>query len=539
MSLSKRAWGGLLFILFFLAYLWGSGQLPVTDPVESNYALSAKEMFLTGDWLSPQIYHKYWYDKPVFVYWGIALAYKIFGVSAFAARFPAALAGALTIAFVYYQMNKVQGEEKVARYTAMALGSMLMVWVISHAMITDAWLLLFTAGTFFYAYRGLTEERSLWMILAYAFAGLAVLTKGPVGLVLPGILLLVFVASLKKWNKLKYLFAWQGIVAFFVVAVPWYFMMYQLHGNDFIVGFLGLHNVTRATVSEHPSDNVWWYYVVLTPVALLPWTGATIYGMWKWFREKLTNSLLTYSCIWALGTMLFYSVMATKYPTYTYISLLPFAIFAGYGACWALERTKAFWTILGPAIFLWVLWTAGSFFSPWKANWTVLYVLVFVAILSSFHVVRRGKKIWLPAVVTVATLAISQVVLFQALVPFTEQRSMASEEKLISSLPSGDLYYYGNYSTSLVFYTGRDIISVPTAILQDRTESQASAWSGKWTMPKVTDEVLLDELQNDHNMRIIVQDRYIKTFEDSPVRQYVVPVEQSDKLRIFAPKRGE
>lgn len=536
MSLSKRMWGFLLFGLFFLFYLWGNGQLPVTDPVESNYALSAKEMFLTGDWLSPQIYHKYWYDKPVFVYWGIALAYKLFGISAFAARFPAALAGALTVVFVYYQMNKVQSEEKVARFAAMALGSMLMTWVISHAMITDAWLLLFTAGTFFFAYRGLTEVRSLWMVLAYAFAGLAVLTKGPVGLVLPGILLLFFVGFTKKWSALKTLFAWQGILAFFIVAGPWYFMMYQLHGNDFIVGFLGLHNVTRATVSEHPSDNVWWYYVVLTPVALLPWTGATIYGMWKWFREKLANSLLTYSCIWALGTMLFYSVMATKYPTYTYISLLPFAIFAGFGTTWALEKKKAYWNLLGPALFLWILWTAGSFYSPWKANWVVLYVLVVVLLLGSIYVIRSGKKVWLPELVVIGTLIISQVVLFQALVPFTEQRSMASEEKMISALPNGDLYYYGNYPTSLVFYTGRDITSVPTAILQDRTESQASAWSGKWTMPKVTDKELLDELLNDRNMRIIVQERYIKTFESSPVRQYVVPVEQSDKLQIFAPK---
>ncbi len=534
MELSKRAWGGLLFVLFFLFYLWGNGQMPVTDPVESNYALSAKEMALSGDWLSPQIYHKYWFDKPVFVYWGIALSYEVFGFTAFAARFPSALAGALTVVLVYWQMLRVQVEEKVARYTAMALGSMLMVWVLSHAMITDAWLLLFTAGTFFFAYRGLTESRRLFMIFAYAFAGLAVLTKGPVGLVLPGVLLLLFVVSTKKWSALKLLFAWQGILAFFVVAGPWYGMMYQAHGNEFIVGFLGLHNVTRATVSEHPEDNVWWYYLALTPVAILPWTGVSVYGAWRWFREKLEFSFLSYSAIWAFGTILFYTVMATKYPTYTYISVLPLAIFAGFGTHWALEKKVALWSLLGPTIFLWLLWTVATFFSPW-GSWWLLYVLVTIALGTTFYVMKNHQKALLPIVIVTGTLAISQVVLLEALVPFTTQRSMAREAVAVKDLP-GDLYYYGNYSTSLVFYTGKDITHMDTPFSQKRTSEQIEAWKGKWTMPKIANKELLAIMKKNKKLSIIVQERYLEQFEKSVIRKQVVPVGESGELRFFAPK---
>ena len=80
------------FLAAFLFLLWGSWLLPVTDPVESNYALTAKEMVLSGNWISPQIYGRFWYDKPIFYYWELALSFALFGFNEMAARLPAAIA---------------------------------------------------------------------------------------------------------------------------------------------------------------------------------------------------------------------------------------------------------------------------------------------------------------------------------------------------------------------------------------------------------------------------------------------------------------
>ena len=92
--MSKNYWLGLgvaaIFLLFF-----GNGSLLITDSVESNYALTAKEMVLGGDWLSPQIYGRYWFDKPVLFYWLTALGFKIFGFTEFGARFFPAVFGML------------------------------------------------------------------------------------------------------------------------------------------------------------------------------------------------------------------------------------------------------------------------------------------------------------------------------------------------------------------------------------------------------------------------------------------------------------
>lgn len=81
-------WVAAIFLLFFL-----NGSLLITDTVESNYSLSAKEMVISGNWISPQIYGSFWYDKPIMSYWMIALGFKVFGFTEFGARFPLLLRG--------------------------------------------------------------------------------------------------------------------------------------------------------------------------------------------------------------------------------------------------------------------------------------------------------------------------------------------------------------------------------------------------------------------------------------------------------------
>ena len=99
--MQRRYWLGLFLVAALLLFL-GNASLLVTDSVESNYALTAKEMVLSGDWLSPQIYGHYWYDKPIMFYWLTALGFKLFGITEFAARFFPAVFGMLGMGLVSY-----------------------------------------------------------------------------------------------------------------------------------------------------------------------------------------------------------------------------------------------------------------------------------------------------------------------------------------------------------------------------------------------------------------------------------------------------
>ena len=141
----------------------------------------------------------------------------------------------------------------------------LQFWYISHAVATDGFLFFFSLATFAYAYLGITKADSSAMIKAYLAAGLAVLTKGPIGLLLPGLIILLFLFSQglmknttdspRLTQQVKTCFNPLGILLFLIVATPWYLAMYIAHGQDFINGFLGLQNMGRAMVAEHPKFN--------------------------------------------------------------------------------------------------------------------------------------------------------------------------------------------------------------------------------------------------------------------------------------------
>lgn len=99
-----------LFLLSAYLYLIGNALIPVTDTAEANYALTAREMVLSGDWLSPQIYGRYWYDKPIFFYWELALSFAVFGFNDWAARFPSAVLGCVNVLFLFWFARRAYDE---------------------------------------------------------------------------------------------------------------------------------------------------------------------------------------------------------------------------------------------------------------------------------------------------------------------------------------------------------------------------------------------------------------------------------------------
>lgn len=475
----------ICFLIALAMYAIGNGALPVTDPVESNYALTAKEMVVTGDWLSPQIYHNYWYDKPIMIYWLIGLSYKLFGFTDFAARFPAALFGALAIGLFYQVVRSISGRRLLSLWSAMILGSSLEFWLLARGIVTDMVLLWATIGTFAYAYRGLTEGKTRFMVWAYIFAGLGVLTKGPVALVLPGILLLVYALVMRSWRMVRYIFAWQGILAFIIVVLPWYGYMYLTHGQDFINGFLGLHNVVRATQSEHPDVNYWWYYLAMFPIASLPWTGAILYGMYYGWRLK--QPFYIFSMVMGWGTLLFYSLMATKYPTYTFISLIPFSFLGAFGVVKLLRPSascKGWWHLMGPAFALWLILGIASFFVPW-GFWYLLYVFIIVGIIVTVLMYINRKRYMLPVVIAFVTMAIAGLVIHEGVQPLIEQRSSETYAPIVANY-EGNIYFYGNYSASLVYYTDKEITKIEDDAIPSVREKRSAAWDGKNTMPTKT-----------------------------------------------------
>ena len=175
----------VLSICALVLFLAANSFLAITDSAESNYALTAKEMVLSGDWLSPQIYGHYWYDKPIFYYWELALSFSVFGFTEFAARLPSALMGTAGVLFTYWFTARIYGRS-LAFSAAIILMTSVECWLLSKAVITDATLFLFMSACLAFFYLGYRENRR-WYWAAYVMAALAVLTKGPIGLALPAL----------------------------------------------------------------------------------------------------------------------------------------------------------------------------------------------------------------------------------------------------------------------------------------------------------------------------------------------------------------
>ena len=320
----KILWG--IFIYSLLIYFVGNNLLPVTDPVESNYTETALEMMEAGDYFSPRIYGNYWYDKPIMFYWELIAAFKLFGVNDFAVRFFPAVFTTASL-FMTYFWGRHLYSEKHGLVAAFILGTSVECWYIGHAVITDMTLFVTVSGTLMAFYEGSSQKKPRYFYLAFVLAAIAVLTKGPIGLCLPGLIILIFLGIKRQLKVLVSCHILLGAVLFFIISGIWYYPMYLMHGMDFIDTFLGVHNALRATVSEHPRDNVWYFYLLVYLAGLLPWSiislPPVIKRLWRreihWPQDEITLFLV----VWAVTVFGVFQLFATKYVTYTLPYMVP------------------------------------------------------------------------------------------------------------------------------------------------------------------------------------------------------------------------
>ena len=351
--MNKTAPYPILFVICLVLFFFGSWWLPVTDPTETCYTLTAKEMLQSGDYFSPRIYGNFWYDKPIFFYWELILSYKLFGVNEFASRFFPAVFATCGVFLTCYFGNKLYGQ-KVGFFAAVLLAMTPEFWYLSHAIITDMTLFCAISITLINFYLGYTNNKPHYYYTCYIAVGIGMLTKGPIAFCLPGLIIFLFLLVQKDLGHLLKMKLHVGVPLSFAIAAIWYLPMYIMHGQAFIDNFFGVHNFLRATVSEHPEVDVWYYYTLVFLGGFFPWWIPAIYKKVKDFwRKKELPTLDTkekFLLIWALTVPIVFQNFATKYVTYTLPYMMPVAILlAGY----FVEREKIFFRMAaGMAIFL-------------------------------------------------------------------------------------------------------------------------------------------------------------------------------------------
>lgn len=315
----------LISVFCLLIFFFKLGSYPLFDLDEPRYAESAREMIERGNWITPYFNYEVRFEKPVFFYWLIILAYKTFGLSEFSARFFSAVSASAMVGMLY-----AFGRHFISRqyglFSALILASSLMMIGIGRMAITDMTLSCFMTGStlclFMAAHRNLK-----WWLAAGIVTGFGILTKGPVALVIPGAIFAIYTlltgqfkrCILNRWMPL-------AILVSVGIAAPWYVAIYQENGPIFIESQL-MNNLTRYSdvVSGHKQPP--YFYTLVLLAGFMPWTPylpAALRQLWTDFKQRrplVAQSNFHYliplfSTAWIAFVFLFFSVSSTKLLTY-------------------------------------------------------------------------------------------------------------------------------------------------------------------------------------------------------------------------------
>ncbi len=331
---------GIAAFSFFI-FFYNIGTPGLFDVDEAVYAEATREMIETGDFITPQYNYTNRYDKPVFYYWLMASAFRAFGITEFAARFWSAVFGVLLTLMCYYLIRRL-GHPVWGAISAVIFATSLEVIILAHASITDMTLAFFITSSLFCFVLGYVRisppSNSRWWFMGFYFGmALAVLTKGPVGIVIPGAIIFIFLVLRGEFlQSLKRMHLVSGAVVFLAVALPWYIVEISINGWEYINAFFLKHNVTRFTgvVSGHSGPV--YYFIPVILIAFFPWSAFLPQVIYKYFpRSRKTGTIepeadiTLFSVIWLLVIFIFFSVSKTKLPGYIAPLSAPLAMLVG------------------------------------------------------------------------------------------------------------------------------------------------------------------------------------------------------------------
>lgn len=325
---------GLTWVLFAaLVVLWlgtlGWRDLVPTD--EGRYAEIPREMVVSGDWVTPRLDGFKYFEKPPLQYWATAAVYEVFGFGEWQARLWTGLTGLLSILFTGWAGARLFNR-RTGMFAAGVLASMFYWNAMSHINTLD----MGTAATmsaslmaFLLAQRpdaSRTQTR-WWMWATWVFMALAMLSKGLIGILLPGAALVLYTLIYRDWKLWTRLYIVSGLLIFLAIAAPW-FIWVQVRNPEFFDYFFIYQQFTRFLTDKLHRPGAWWYFFPILILGVLPWLGSLVPALWRGalqpaqrgaaFGDARGRTLHAQGMlvIWAVFIFAFFSISKSKLPSY-------------------------------------------------------------------------------------------------------------------------------------------------------------------------------------------------------------------------------
>jgi 4-amino-4-deoxy-L-arabinose transferase-like glycosyltransferase len=346
-----------LLVIGWIAFGWNLGNVGLIDETEPLFAEASRQMLLTGDWITPFFNGETRFDKPALIYWCQAIAYYIMGVNEWAARTPSVLAAMGVIALAFYTVQwyftKKDELEQVTnlprRYLTAAVAAALMalnpemiVW--GRTGVSDMLLTGCIGSTLLCFFLGYAQNQrpvvianwqfpNQWYLASYVLIAGAILTKGPVGIVLPGLIMIAFALYVGKfwqiWREMRPIL---GMVIILALSLPWYILVTWRNGWNFINAFFVYHNIERFTEVVNGHSAPWYFYFLVVLLGFAPYAvyipaSLVRLKLWQrkyWLQQERSQHLGLFVSLWFLGVFGFFTVSVTKLPSYV-LPLMPAA----------------------------------------------------------------------------------------------------------------------------------------------------------------------------------------------------------------------
>ncbi len=377
---------------------------------EGRYAQIAREMAATGDWVTIRYNGLKYFEKPPFHLWMSALAFEVFGVGAWQARLWGALGGLFTIAIMMAAAARWWG-----RGVGVSAGWVLVampLWNLgAHFNSLDTGVsaaLTVALGCFLLAQhpQAGAVSRRRWMLAVWAAMGIAVLTKGLIGLVLPGLVLVVYTLWSRDWALWARMHIGLGLAVFATVTVPW-FALVAMRNPEFAHFFFVHEHFQRYTSTVHQRHEPWWFFSPLMVAGFLPWSG-----LWRGLVRRVREAPRATSVFqperllaaWVVAIFVFFSASGSKLPGYILPVMPALAVLGALALERLTERSlvRHLWGMLAVAAVLAaatpLVGRLGSEITPQPlfvqyAGWLAMAAAVVLgATAASLGLARRGRR---------------------------------------------------------------------------------------------------------------------------------------------------
>lgn len=346
-EISRR---GLWLMLLAFALVW-FGNLEyrkLIRPDEGRYAEIPREMVVSGDWVTPRLNDLKYFEKPPLQYWATAVAYEVFGEHQWTSRLWAALTGFMGVLLVWFTGMRLFGRE-AGMYAALLLGGSMLYSMMAHINTLDMGVTFFITLGICALLLGQKEElpgsRRNWMLLAWAALALAVLSKGLMGVILPGAALFIYSLlnrDLVVWKRMYWI---TGLVVFLLVAAPWFVLVIKAN-PEFFERFFIYEHFQRFTSKVHGRYQPWHYFVPVLLMGMLPWTVLmfdTLLRTWRGSAQEAKSfSAERFLLVWVVFIYLFFSASGSKLSSYLLPMFPALALLMGKQIT-AMSARRLFW----------------------------------------------------------------------------------------------------------------------------------------------------------------------------------------------------